>query len=90
MPDFQLIPGRHVQEYDFTGHILFRHEDEEHVAEDIYVESDPHFPAHFAVQIVTTANKVFTFQANSHGTLPPVAKRIIDHHRAMHRKGRHA
>jgi len=90
MPDFQLIPGRNVQEYNLTGDLHFRHEDEDHVAENIYVESDYHFPNHFLVQVVTTKNKIITWDAHSHATLPPIAKRVIDQHRAMHRKGHHA
>ena len=90
MPDFKLIPGRHVQEYYFTGDLHFRHEDEDHVAADVYIESDPHFPQHFAVQIITTDNKTITFDANSHGNWPPVAQRIYEQHRSMNRKGRYA
>lgn len=88
MSDFQLIPGRNVQEYDFTGELHFRHDDESHEAADIYIESDPQFPQHFAVQIITTKNKTITFDANSHGTWPPVAQRIYEQHRRVLQEAR--
>lgn len=83
MSDFQLIPGRNVQEYQLDGDLLFRYDDEDHIAADVYVESDFHFPAHFSIQVVTTKNKTFVFDANSHGTWPLIAKRLHERHQAM-------
>lgn len=83
MPDFNLIPGRTVQEYEIQGDILFRHHDEDHVAADLYVESDYHYPNQYAIQIVTTTNKTFIFDANASGTWPPVAQRLFERHQKM-------
>lgn len=83
MSDPTLIPGRVVYEYAVEGGSLFKHDDKEYVAADAYVEADAHYPNHVAVQIVTTDNHTFTYQGNSHGNMPLIARRLFERHQKM-------
>ena len=86
MSDLQLVPGRVVYEYAVQGDAVFKHNDKEYVAEDVYFEADYFYPAHVSCQIITTCNKSITFQGNSHGSWPRVAQRLFDHHQKMRKQ----
>lgn len=86
MSDYQLTPGRVVYEYTVDGHASFKHDDEHYVAEDVYFEADPHYPEYVACQIVTTCNKAFTFNGNSHGNWPRIAQRLYDQHQKLRKQ----
>jgi len=80
---FRLIPGRNVQEYEIDGDLRFRFENKDYVAADVYIESDFYQPQYAAVEIITTCNQQFVFDANTTGDWPLVAKRIYEQHTAL-------
>lgn len=87
----ELIPGRIVYSYQVSGPCFFAYDGKQVEAVEFYVEADPHYPAEYAIQIMTANNLSIIYESHNSDTWPSVARRLYRKHvSALRQAGTHA